>query len=68
MKPRNEQGNTFIAISCIEKVYEYPPIRHVAITTDQMSADKGLMGSVSDPVGTRGNSIPRRKEEKAEKF
>jgi hypothetical protein len=41
MKPQNEQGNTCIAISRIAKVDEYPPIRPVAITADQMSADKG---------------------------
>jgi hypothetical protein len=27
-----------------------------------------MTGSVSGPVGTRGNSIPQRKEEKAENF
>jgi hypothetical protein len=66
MKPRNEQRNTCTSISRIAKVDEYPPIRPVAITADHMSADKGMAGSVSGPVGIRGTMFLGEKKKKAE--
>jgi hypothetical protein len=54
MKPQNEQRNTYIAISHIAKVEEYPLIKPVVITDIHMEVGKREELACAKPRRTSG--------------